>query len=134
MRLVRLEGLYGSTVELILVSTTVLAVWLAAPQALVGQMTVGALVAYLGYLTRFCGPLKGLSRANFQIQRPLAPAQRIFPLLDTPTETEQLPAPSPAMREGQALAPFPMSTRGDGGAGSPRRQRPRVYLLPAAGL
>jgi ABC-type multidrug transport system fused ATPase/permease subunit len=84
--LAKLEGFYSSAVELILVSGTVLVVWLAAPQALSGQMTVGALVAYLGYLTRFYDPLKGLSRANFQIQRALGAAQRIFAVLDTPSE------------------------------------------------
>jgi subfamily B ATP-binding cassette protein MsbA len=82
----KLHGFYSSAMELILVSSTVLVVWLAAPQALTGQMTVGALVAYLGYLTRFYDPLKGLVQANFQIQRALGAAQRIFALLDTTTE------------------------------------------------
>ncbi len=89
LRLAKLEGLYSSIVEIILVSGTVLVVWLAAPQALAGQMTVGALVAYLGYLARFYDPLKGLSRANFQIQRALGAAQRIFAVLDTPTEAQE---------------------------------------------
>ncbi len=89
LRLVKLEGFYSSIVEIILVSSTVLVVWLAAPQALAGQMTVGALVAYLGYLARFYDPLKGLSRANFQIQRALGAAQRIFAVLDTATEVQE---------------------------------------------
>ena len=90
MRLIKLEGFYSAAVELILVAATVLVVWLAAPQALAGQMTVGALVAYLGYLARFYDPLKGLSRANFQIQRALGAAQRIFAILDTPGESQQV--------------------------------------------
>lgn len=98
MSLVRLEGVYSSTVELILVSSTVLVVWLAAPQALAGQMTVGALVAYLGYLARFYDPLKGLSRANFQIQRALGAAQRIFALVDTPTEAGETYVPVPSLK------------------------------------
>ena len=87
LRLARLEGLYGSTVELILVSGTVLVVWLAAPQVIADEMTLGALVAYLAYLTRFYDPLKGLSRANFQIQKAMGAAQRIYAVLDTPLES-----------------------------------------------
>jgi subfamily B ATP-binding cassette protein MsbA len=54
-------------------------------------MTVGALVAYLSYLTRFQDPLKGLSNANFRIQKALGAAQRIFSVLDTPTEHREAP-------------------------------------------
>lgn len=87
LRLARLEGFYSSTVEIILVGGTVLVVWLAAPKVLAGEMTLGGLVAYLSYLTRFYDPLKGLSRANFRIQKALGAAHRIFAVLDTPHET-----------------------------------------------
>src|ERR671914_619263 len=69
LRLARLQGFYNSTVEILLVGSTVVVVWLAAPQVLAQEMTVGALVAYLSYLTRFQDPLKGLSNANFRIQK-----------------------------------------------------------------
>ena len=62
-------------------------VWLAAPQVIADEMTLGALVAYLAYLTRFYDPLKGLSRANFQIQKAMGAAQRIYAVLDTPLES-----------------------------------------------
>jgi subfamily B ATP-binding cassette protein MsbA len=55
------------------------------------QMTVGALVAYLAYLARFQEPLKGLSKANFRIQKALGAAQRIFAVLDTPVEDRSGP-------------------------------------------
>jgi len=92
LRLARLEGFYSSTVELILISGTVLVVWLAAPQVISEQMTLGALVAYLSYLTRFYDPLKGLSRANFQIQRAVGSAERIFSVMDTLAETTKEPS------------------------------------------
>ena len=92
LRLARLEGFYSSTVELILISGTALVVWLAAPQVISEQMTLGALVAYLSYLTRFYDPLKGLSRANFQIQRAVGSAERIFAVLDSPAETTEAPS------------------------------------------
>jgi subfamily B ATP-binding cassette protein MsbA len=91
VRLARLQGFYNSTVEVLLVGSTVVVVWLAAPQVLAQEMTVGALVAYLSYLTRFQDPLKGLSNANFRIQKALGAAQRIFSVLDTPTEHQEGP-------------------------------------------
>jgi ATP-binding cassette, subfamily B, bacterial MsbA len=86
--LARLEGFYNSSVEIILIGSTVLVIWLAVPQVLGDGMTVGALVAYLAYLARFQEPLKGLSRANFRIQKALGASQRIFAVLDTPPEPQ----------------------------------------------
>ncbi|MFB3098205.1 MAG: ABC transporter ATP-binding protein [Dehalococcoidia bacterium] len=91
VQLARLEGFYHVTVEMILVGSVVLVIWLAAPQVLAEQMTVGALVAYLAYLARFQEPLKGLSKANFRIQKALGAAQRIFAVLDTPVEDQSGP-------------------------------------------
>ncbi|MFQ6028517.1 MAG: ABC transporter ATP-binding protein, partial [Dehalococcoidia bacterium] len=90
VRLARLEGLYSSTVELVLVGSTVVVVWLAAPQVLSESMTVGALVAYLGYLARFQNPLKGISRAYFRIQKAMGATQRIFSVMDTQNEYQAL--------------------------------------------
>ncbi len=89
--LARLEGFYSAIVELILVGTTVIIVWLAAPQVLADEMSVGALVSYLIYLTRLQNPLKGLSKANFEVQKAMGAAQRIFAVLDTPTERPEAP-------------------------------------------
>ena len=91
VKLARLEGFYHVSVEMILVGSVVLVIWLAAPQVLTEQMTVGALVAYLAYLARFQEPLKGLSKANFRIQKALGAAQRIFAVLDTPVEDRSGP-------------------------------------------
>ena len=89
VRLARLEGYYHVSVEMILIGSVVLVIWLAAPRVLAEQMTVGALVAYLGYLARVQEPLKGLSKANFRIQKALGAAQRIFAVLDVPTEASK---------------------------------------------
>ena len=89
--LARLEGFYSATVEIILVGTTVTVVWLAAPQVLGGDMSVGALVSYLIFLTRLQNPLKGLSKANFEVQKAMGAAQRIFAVMDTPTERTETP-------------------------------------------
>ena len=86
VRLARLEGFYHISVEMILVGSVVLVIWMAAPQVLAEQMTVGGLVAYLAYLARYQEPLKGLSKANFKIQKAMGAAQRIFEVLDTPVE------------------------------------------------
>ena len=71
---------------MILVSSIVVVIWMAGPKVLSDQMTVGALVAYLGYLARVQEPLKGLSKANFRIQKALGAAHRIFSILQIPLE------------------------------------------------
>jgi ABC-type multidrug transport system fused ATPase/permease subunit len=89
LHLARLEGFYNASVEMILVGSTVLVIWFAAPDVLAEQMTVGALVAYLAYLARFQEPLKGLSRANFRIQKALGASHRIFAVLDAEPEDQK---------------------------------------------
>jgi len=91
VQLARLEGFYHISVEMILIGSVVMVVWLAAPQVWAEQMKVGALVTYLLYLARFQEPLKGLSKANFRIQKALGAAQRIFAVLDTPVEDRSGP-------------------------------------------
>ena len=88
LHLARLEGFYNASVEMILVGSTAVVIWFAAPDVLAGQMTVGALVAYLA---RFQEPLKGLTRANFQIQKALGASQRIFAVLDVEPEDQRSP-------------------------------------------
>lgn len=86
LHLARLEGFYSASVEMILVGSTAVVIWFAAPNVLSDQMTVGALVAYLAYLARFQEPLKGLTRANFRIQKALGASQRIFAVMDAEPE------------------------------------------------
>jgi ABC-type multidrug transport system fused ATPase/permease subunit len=56
--------------------------------ALRGLITIGTLFLFLSYITRFFGPLRGLSDQINLIERSFASAERIFNLLTKPPEYE----------------------------------------------
>jgi len=56
-----------------------------------GGLTLGVLVAYIGYLWRFYGPIQQLSQMNDRIQRAATAAERVFEVLDTEPEITDAP-------------------------------------------
>jgi len=90
MSLMRLSAIYSSSVSLIVLTGMVLVIWLGTPMAMAGTITVGGFFVYLNYIRRIHGPVKGLSKANFKIQKALAAADRLFYLNSIP---ERPPGP-----------------------------------------
>ena len=73
-----------------------LAVWyLGGRNVLAGQMTLGALMAFLAYLAMFYTPLTSLAEATTWFSNFLTASDRIFSLLDTAAEAEETEPASP---------------------------------------
>ncbi|PYR17640.1 MAG: hypothetical protein DMF94_23060 [Acidobacteria bacterium] len=83
---VMLRSVSSATVDLGVLLGTVIVVSVAAPKVVAGTFSVGALVAYLGYLSKLYGPAKRLSKVNVSIQKIVAAAERIFEVSDLPPE------------------------------------------------
>lgn len=58
---------------------------------LLGQFTVGGLVAYRGYGRYFFGPIDDLTQINDTVQRAVAAGNRIFEVLDAPVTVTDAP-------------------------------------------
>lgn len=84
----KLQSIYSSTVDVWIFIGTMIVILVASPRIVAGTFTVGALVAYLSYLNKLYGPAKALSKLNVSIQKILAAADRIFEVLDVPSEIE----------------------------------------------
>lgn len=56
-----------------------------------GELTVGELVAFISYVALLFEPVSGLLRKNLDLQRAVASVQRIFEILDRPTERNLRP-------------------------------------------
>lgn len=54
-----------------------------------GELTLGTLVAFIGYLAMFYGPLEFLTRIWTYITRSFSAAERIFEILDEPAEVSE---------------------------------------------
>lgn len=66
-------------------------IWYGGMEVVSGNLTAGALMAFLIYAVNLANPVKRLSRVYGSIQKALAAAERVFSVLDTKPEIEDLP-------------------------------------------
>ena len=72
-----------------------LIVWyVGGRDVLAGQMTLGSLMAFLAYLAMFYAPLATLSQLTTWLTSFMTGCQRVFELIDTPTETRDAESPT----------------------------------------
>src|SRR3954463_4923848 len=95
------HAIYYPVVE-ILSSTAIACViwfgagWYGGANAVTGMTTIGMLTAFIQYAQRFFRPIQDLSEKYNILQAAMASAERIFKLLDTPTEIVQPAEPKVA--------------------------------------
>ncbi len=71
-----------------------LIVWyVGGRDVLAGEMTLGSLMAFLAYLAMFYAPLSTLSQLTTWLTSFLTGCQRVFEVIDTPTETRDAATP-----------------------------------------
>jgi ATP-binding cassette, subfamily B, bacterial len=71
-----------------------LIVWyVGGRDVLAGEMTLGSLMAFLAYLAMFYAPLSTLSQLTTWLTSFMTGCQRVFELIDTPTETRDSESP-----------------------------------------
>ncbi len=56
-----------------------------------GDLSLGSLMAFIGYLWRFYAPIQNLTRLTHRLQRAATAAERVFEILDTPPEIQDAP-------------------------------------------
>ena len=89
VRLTRISNLAAPITEIIGVTIATTLLWLGARQVLVSHSMSGAdLIAFLLYALRMLQPLKQLSQMPTTAQASLASAERLFEVLDTPSEPQ----------------------------------------------
>jgi len=66
-------------------------IWYGGMEVINGNLTSGALIAFLIYVVNLANPVKRLSRVYGNIQRSLAAAERVFEILDTKPDIEDMP-------------------------------------------
>ncbi len=79
-------ALYYPAVEILSTVAIALVLWRGGDGVLRGTVTVGVLVAFMQYSMRFFRPIQDLSDKYNILQAAMAASERIFHLLDTPTE------------------------------------------------
>ena len=86
LRQIRLFGAFMPITELMSSLAIALILWYGGGEIIRKQLSLGELVAFLSYMRLFFQPLRELSQKYSIVQSALASAERIFHLLDTPSE------------------------------------------------
>lgn len=91
MKASQLMAALTPVIELVAAIGVVIIIWYGGMEVIEGAITSGALIAFLIYVVNLANPVKRLSRVYGNIQRALAAAERVFEVLDTKSDIEEMP-------------------------------------------
>ncbi len=83
MTTVTVSGVYFPGVELLAAMGTALILWYGGGRVLDADLTVGVMVAFIGYLASFFDPIQQLSQLYNTFQSAMAALEKIFGVLET---------------------------------------------------
>lgn len=86
-----LSFIFLPTIEFLGVMSTAIVLWFGGQAVGQGQVTLGVLVAFLSYVTRFFQPIQELSRMYTTMQSAMAGGEQVLNLLDTQPDVEDQP-------------------------------------------
>jgi ATP-binding cassette subfamily B protein len=100
MATIRLSGVYFPGVELLSGIGTAIILYFGATMVLDQEVTVGVMVAFVGYLSSFFDPIQQLSQLYATFQSAMAALEKIFGVLDTEPRLADAPdaVPLPPLR------------------------------------
>jgi ABC-type multidrug transport system fused ATPase/permease subunit len=88
-----LSFVFLPSVEFLGMLATAVVLWFGGLTVARGDMTLGVVVAFLAYVTRFFEPIQELSQLYTTIQAAMAGGERVLELLDTRPDVLDRPAP-----------------------------------------
>ncbi|MBC8550333.1 MAG: ABC transporter ATP-binding protein [Candidatus Brocadiales bacterium] len=91
VRILRLVHTLRPAVDLITEVGSVVVICFGGYKVLQGQLSAGTFVIFFPYLQKMYGPITGVTRFYNQIQRAIASTERVFEVLDTPSELKDAP-------------------------------------------
>lgn len=91
MKIAQLMATLTPLIEFLAAIGVTVIIWYGGWEVINGHLTSGSLIAFLIYVVNLSNPIKRLSRVYANIQRAMAAAQRVFEVLDTEPEIQELP-------------------------------------------
>lgn len=86
MRSITVYGVFGPVISVMQNVALALLIWYGGREVLAGAFTLGALVAFTSYIRMLFQPMVNLSEQYNILQAAMVAAERIFGILDEPTE------------------------------------------------
>ncbi|MDR1621702.1 MAG: ABC transporter ATP-binding protein/permease [Synergistaceae bacterium] len=87
LRAVRIQAILAGVIEVFLIVALAVVFWFGGRDVLNGQLSPGELVAFIGYIAFMVQPIRVFMNGMNSLQTGLAASERIFSVLDSPTET-----------------------------------------------
>lgn len=97
---VTIASAFGPTLSFVGFTASVLLLWYGGTQVISGDLTPGEVIAFILYGVIIAGPMGSFARLLSQIQEALGATERVFQILDTPSEIIDQPdaIPLPPIR------------------------------------
>ena len=92
MKSAQLSATLSPIIEFLAAVGVTVIIWYGGLEVINGNLTSGALIAFLIYVVNLSNPVRRLSNVYANIQRAIAAAQRVFEVLDTQPEIRELPS------------------------------------------
>lgn len=91
MKNIKLNALLTPTVEFVAAVGVTIVMWYGGRSVIDGDITAGALVAFLVYAVNIANPIKRLTKVAASIQKALAAGDRVFGVLDLAEDITEAP-------------------------------------------
>ena len=91
MRVARIKAFTGPIIEAMGAFAIVAVVWWAIPSLVAGTRTLGTFAGFFTTMILVYQPFKGISKSNNTIQAGLAAADRVFEMMDEPSDVPEDP-------------------------------------------
>lgn len=91
MKNIKLNALLTPTVEFVAAVGVTVVMWYGGRSVIDGDITAGALIAFLVYAVNIANPIKRLTKVAASIQKALAAGDRVFGILDLPEAIKEIP-------------------------------------------
>jgi ATP-binding cassette subfamily B protein len=86
-------AVFYPAIEVVGALAAALILWFGGARVMEGSLTLGSIVAFLQYATRFFRPISDMSEKFNILQAAMAASERVFRLLDTPVEVRSAQVP-----------------------------------------
>lgn len=91
MRAAQLSATLTPMIEFLAAIGVTVIIWYGGREVIANELTAGSLIAFLIYAVNISNPIKRLSKVYANIQKALAAAQRVFDVLDTVPDVQNVP-------------------------------------------
>ncbi|MDO4785480.1 MAG: ABC transporter ATP-binding protein, partial [Fretibacterium sp.] len=101
LRAVRIQAFLSGVIEIFLICALAVVFWFGGRSVIGGALSPGELIAFIGYIAFMVQPIRTVMSRMGALQTGLAAAERIFAMLDTPTEPTDRSRTDPGRLRGE---------------------------------